>query len=67
MASNDNNKCKQEEVEELATTMKKRLFGDDDNGNDSSGESKEEMEPEMEAEEDSLEELINQPDSSEEK
>jgi hypothetical protein len=68
IASNDN-KCKQEDTEEESTTEAKwlRLFGNDDDDN-SFGESSEEMEAETEAEDiSSEEELMNQPDSSEEK
>jgi hypothetical protein len=47
--------------------MKKRLFEDDDDDNNSFGESEGETLVEMEAEEDSSKDLMNQPDSSEEK
>jgi hypothetical protein len=79
IASNDNNKRKVEEEVESSTTVKKvlRLF-DDDGGDDSFSESKEETEAEVETEEEeeeeetneeefSSEELMNQPDTSEQK
>jgi hypothetical protein len=69
IASNDNNKCKQEGTEEeLAAAVKGLKVFDDDNDDNSFDESSKEMEVETEVEDiSSEEELMNQPDSSEEK